>query len=59
MLGEHTLKEESPFSPSRVKYGFHSSPCIHDFFPSIKLLMPVFLTNSGLKKCIKVVLLAG
>ena len=25
MLGEHTLKEESPFSPSRVKYGYHFS----------------------------------
>ncbi|EEF39499.1 transcriptional adaptor, putative [Ricinus communis] len=23
MLGEHTLKEESPFSPSRVKYAFY------------------------------------
>lgn len=24
LLGDHSLKEESPFSPSRTKYGHHS-----------------------------------
>lgn len=29
MLGDPNLKEESPFSPSRIKYCYHSNMHIH------------------------------
>lgn len=43
MLGEHTLKEESPFSPSRVKYGCYSSLCMHYLCSPIKPFHANFL----------------
>jgi hypothetical protein len=58
MLGDLTLKEESPFSPSRVKYGFHSSLLIIYIYHLLNMPLPISLINLESKKCIKEVPLA-